>query len=354
MLASVFFATFFVHPDWLAFLQGLIPQAVTYPDWANVKTYPDVMGRPVWLEVTTYVGVIGGSSYDYLAYTSYLRDKRWGRAGLTPINGIELADVDAQTAHALRRWLRAPLIDCTLSFAAVLLFTGVFVVGGAAVLGPQHQLPAGSNLLSLQAEFLAALHPWFRYVYFVGAFLAVLGTLYGTIEVAPTILREIAIAFGASSVADQFQSRLRFWSILWTGVGGLVVLLWTLIYHLQSGSDKAPGLIAILTPANLFTGVLGCGFICLLNCWMDRKFLPKGWRPSMAGTVSGCIAGVLFLALGLVACWDHSRWTAFAVLAGTMICGWIAASLRARSPSRTSTKLDDAVSKSASRPAELR
>ena len=330
MLGSVLVATFFVHPDWIAFLQGLIPQTVAYPNWVSTQNLPDVVARPVWLEVTTYVGVIGGSSYDYLAYASYLRDKRWGRAGLAPVNIDEFPALDPRTAGELRLWLRAPLIDCTLSFVAVLLFTAVFVVGGAAVLGPQHQLPSGTNLLSLQAEFLAALHPWFRYVYFVGAFLAVFGTLYGTIEVAPTILREIAVAFGASRVADEGYARLRLWSILWTGLGGLAVLGWILVYHGQSGSDKAPGLIAILTPANLFTGVLGCGFICLLNCWMDRRFLPPDWRPSKTATFFSLASGAGFMGLGLIACWDHSGWMAFGILAGTMLCGWITAQRIAR------------------------
>lgn len=348
MLGSVLVAVFFVRPDWAAFLQGLIPQTVAYPDWANAHSYPDVVARPVWLEVTTYVGVIGGSSYDYLAYASYLRDKRWGRAGLATANPEDLLKMDRRSAAELRTWLRAPLIDCTLSFAAVLLFTAVFVVGGAVVLGPQHQLPAGSNLLSLQAEFLATLHPWFRYVYFAGAFLAVLGTLYGTIEVAPTILREMAIAFGASPAGER-QARLRFWSILWAGAGGLVVLIGTLIYHMQSGSDKAPGLIAILTPANLFTGVLGCGFICLLNFWMDRQFLPKSWRPSLASSASGMAAGILFLGIGLVACWDHSRWAAFAILAGTMFFGCLAACLLGRNRPGTNGIPTGQISKSESR-----
>ena len=337
MLGSVVVAAFFVHPDWQALLTGLLPQSVAYPNWANSNSFPDIVTRPVWLEVTTYVGVIGGSSYDYLAYTSYLRDKRWGRAGLGIPDPSDLVTIDHRASTELRRWLRAPIIDCTLSFAAVLVFTAVFVVGGAEVLGPHHQVPAGTNLLSLQAEFLAALHPWFRYVYFAGAFLAVLGTLYGTLEVAPTIVREIAIAFGVPSI-DEMQARLRFWSILWTGAGGLVLLLWTLLRHWQSGSDKAPGLIAILTPANLFTGVLGCGFICLLNFWMDQKCLPKNWRPSPAGTVSTLLAGVAFMVLGIIACWDHSRWMAFSILTGTMIVGWIGAHAISRRGRRNSSE----------------
>ena len=89
--------------------------------------------------------------------------------------------------------------------------------------------------------------------------------------------------------------------------------------------DKPPGLIAILTPANLFTGVLGCGLICLLNVWMDYRFLPQSLRSSKATILFSAIAGLVFLALGLRGCWDHSGWTAFAVLAGALALGWLSA-----------------------------
>src|SRR2546430_11957827 len=97
-------------------------------------------------------------------------------------------------AHLNRGWLRAVLVDSTLSFLAVLIFSGVFVACGAVILGPQHLIPAGSNLLALQAEFVTPLYPWLKHVYFAGAFLTIFGTLYGTVEIPPTVLREPAQA----------------------------------------------------------------------------------------------------------------------------------------------------------------
>jgi hypothetical protein len=71
--------------------------------------------------------------------------------------------------------------------------------------------------------------------------------------------------------------------------------------------------------------VLGCGLICLLNPWMDRRFLPRSLRPTRAALFLSALAGLLFLALGLRGCWDHSGWVAFAILAGTIALGWAAA-----------------------------
>jgi hypothetical protein len=331
MLTAVALALFFVRVDWLAFARGFfIPQALQYPAWIN--SYPDIASRPVWVELATYVGVIGGSSYDYLAYVSYLRDKRWGRAAMRVTPTAQLDSLGPEARRAAWQWLRAPLVDCTLSFLAVLIFMAVFLALGSAVLGPQHKVPAGMNLLSLQAEFVTGVHPWLKYVYFSGAFLAVLGTLYGTIEVAPAVFRELMMAFHAND-ASKLHSKLRFWSVAWVGFGGFVVLLASFAHHLANSSlgvTSPPGLIAILTPANLFTGVLGCGLVCLLNVWMDRQFLSANWRMGWPLRWLSLLAAVLFVALGIKSYWDHSRWIALLILAGTLALGWIGARVAAK------------------------
>jgi len=325
MLVCVGASLFLVKPDWLEFLKGfVIPQSFHYPDWLTMETHGDIASRPVWVEITTYVGVIGGSSYDYLAYVSYLRDKHWGRAGMLPATTAELEAMGRDETQINCRWLRAPLVDCTLSFLAVLLFSAVFVACGAVILGAQRKIPGGANLLLLQAEFVTPVYPWLKYIYFVGAFLTIFGTLYGTIEVAPTVLREMALALNPAGARKQ-AAKLRFWSVLWVGVGGGVVLLGSFLYHRFSGALNPPGLIAILTPANLFTGVLGCGLICLLNPWMDRRFLPRHLRMPWLLTALNILAGIVFLALGIKGYWDHSGWVACFILAGTVMLGWIAA-----------------------------
>lgn len=323
MLACVLVSLVLVKPDWFEFLSSFfIPRAISYPDWAVAQK--EFAARPVWVETITYVGVIGGSGYDYLAYVSYLRDKHWGRAGRAVATAAELQRTAGDPMDTSRRWLRAPLIDCTLSFAAVLLFSAVFVACGAIILGPEHKVPGGSNLLDLQAAFVERVHPWLKPLYFVGAFLTMLGTLYGTIEVAPAVLREIVSGFNAE-LARTHAVRLRRWAVGWVGLGGFAILVFSLVYHLASGRDRPPGLIALLTPANLFTGVLSCGFLCLLTLWVDRRFLPRGLRPRRPLAWLSAAAGIVFIALGLKGYWDHSGWVAFVILAGTLAAGWIGA-----------------------------
>lgn len=146
------------------------------------------------------------------------------------------------------------------------------------------------------------------------------GTLYGTINVAPAILRELARALqmAPGKVATAWH-RLSVW---WICIGALAILGYKLVV---SQAGQPPGLIALLTPANLFTGVFACGIICLLSVWADHRFLEKPWRPSVIVTSINLIGCVVFLFLGFKAYWDHSGWSAFLIFAGTIGAGWMAA-----------------------------
>ncbi len=105
----------------------------------------------------------------------------------------------------------------------------------------------------------------------------------------------------------------------------------TLVYHLLSNSDRPPGLVAILTPANLFTGVLACGIICLLSLWTDRRNLPVSLRQHWALYGINLFAGIMFISVGIKAYWDHSEWIAFLILGGTIAAGWGIAFVREKS-----------------------
>jgi hypothetical protein len=234
------------------------------------------------------VGIIGGSAYDYLAYVSYVREKKWGRDDLKII-----------------------LFDSITSFVAVLVFTIVFASLGALVLQPKQEIPAGTDLLSLQAQFVTPLFPALKYVYFVGAFLAVFGTLYGTVEVAPAIAREI--------LPNVRTGKLRMIAVLWVcGVAG-VFLAGSISFRVL------PGLITFLTPANLFTGVLASGFVCLLVIWADLKWLPAADRMPMPFMILNGIGGVMFLALGVKGYYDFGSVVALWIFVGTIFAGLIAA-----------------------------
>jgi len=168
--------------DWLEFLKGfIIPQPLAYPDWA---VFAAGTGAPAGVGRNDHLCRRHRRfGYDYLAYVSYLRDKHWGQAGRAIATRLNSPTRPRPLAH------QSPLAargGCGLGDE---LFRGAdfqrrFVACGAVILGPQHRIPAGSNLLALQAEFVTPIYPWLKHVYFAGAFLTIFGTLY-----APSKLR---------------------------------------------------------------------------------------------------------------------------------------------------------------------
>jgi len=353
-------ATLLIYrPDWMELLWGgFVPQPLVYPDWLASK-YPEVAKSSVYVETTRYVGVIGGAGFDYLAYTSFLREKRWGRAGAGRTTAEELREIAADPRHEVRQWLKAPLIDSSIGFGLVVAFSAVFVASGTMFLGPNAKIPDEDNLLNLQAQFVTQIHPWLLPLYVSGAMFTMIGTLYGTIEVACSVADEIVRS--VASPWTKSRSRKLKWSMIaWCALGALGILIWLFLRQAaeftdgshpvsaQAGDvgrvepvDEPPAatggeavqrrkrprlLLTILTPANLFTGVLACGLICVLNLWMDRKFLPVGLRLPIWLLLLNLLSGLVFLLLGLKGFWDHeSRWYAIGSMLTILTTGIVLA-----------------------------
>ncbi len=316
---------FLYHPDWWALLRGVfVPQAFEYPQWLSAE-YPEIAAQPIWVETTRYVGVIGGAGFDYMAYTSFMRERAWGRAAEGPASPQQLDQIARDPKHPVRRWVRAPLVDCSLSFLVVVMVTAVFVASGTIILGPNHKIPNENNLLGLQSAFVTGIHPWLLPLYVSGAFLAMLGTLYGTLEVGCSIVAEMAYCVSCE-FALRNARRLRRGTILWTGLGAFAILSGLVFYHFTGAVGKPRLLLAILTPANLFTGVLGCGLFCLLNLWMDRRFLPTALRMPVWLKLLNLLSAIIFIGLGFKGYWDdQSRWFAIATIGGMLALGLLAA-----------------------------
>lgn len=302
LLLAVSISAVLMNPDWVAVLRGFLPSPLLYPDWL-AESAPDIAQQPIWVEVSLYVGVVGGASYDYIAYVAFLREKHWGLSSVdTPVPG-ETINALANDA-ALTQWLRAPLVDCTLSFLAVILFSAVFVISGAVALSPSHQIPSGDNLLNLQAEFVTQLSPWLYPLYVIGASLTLLGTLYGTNEVGPAMVQELCRACNPT-FASQFAKRIRSCVVGWGITGGFLVLGWSYLNHMGGAEGNPPTLVQIVTPAALFTHVTSCALICFLNPWMDRQFLPPRLRMGWVLTVLNLVAGIVFLGVGIKSYWEY-------------------------------------------------
>ena len=305
MLGCAIATLILYNPNWIAIVTGaLIPQPLHYPQWLSEK-YPDIAKTSVWVETSRYVGVIGGASYDYLAYTSFLREKNWGNAAAGPLNRAQLEAIVADRQAPARTWVRAPLIDLTLSFLLVVGFSAVFVASGAIVLGPQERIPDEAHLLDMQAEFVTSIHVALLPLYVLAILLTMLGTAYGTVEVACAVSKEIGLALAPDVERDNTR-RIRIATIAWCASIALAILVLSFVQRLAGASTENPRLLlAILTPANLFSGVLGCGILCALNIWFDCRFFPRPlWMPWPLILLNS-IAFVVFVTIGLKGYYDH-------------------------------------------------
>lgn len=324
-------------PDWVQLLLGLLPHSMSYPDWLPEK-YPEIAKHSVWVEVTRYIGVIGGAGFDYLSYTSWLREKSWGILPRRATSKM-LAEIAADPQHEVRKWINAPYVDCAISFLLVVVFSAVFVASGAMFLGPEHAIPDENNMLNLQARFVTQIHSWLLPLYVVGAFLTMLGTLYGTVEIACSVADEIIRSFIVDWTKDRAR-RLRRGIISWCASVALLILGWlfirqaiapvpspaeTAVAAVARNADKLPLpesiakeevtpplqkpklLLAVMTPVNLFTGILSCGLICMVTVWMDRRWLPSDLRPPIYLSGLNFLAGLLFLVLGIKGYWDNEN-----------------------------------------------
>ena len=96
-----------------------------------------------------------------------------------------------------------------------------------------------------------------------------------------------------------------------------MVLAVSFVYQWRAGDERPAGLTAVLAPVNLFTGVFGCGLICLLNPWIDRR-LPVRHRLPLALVALNLIGAGVFLLVGLRGYWEFAGWWAIGILLGTL------------------------------------
>ena len=297
MVLFMFTAMLYLNPPWLEILKGLfIPGSLSYADWVPIAD-PEMRNRTPFLEIIVYISVIGGSSQDYLSYASYLREKRWGRSHLPVASDGELAEAAAKKQHNSRLWLRAALIDSSVSFIVVGGLSICFSVLGTMVLAPQNILPTGTDLLNHQAEFMTRLSPWLEPFYRVAILAAFIPMLYGGPQMNSRFYYEYFRTLRRFSGRVTTDSVKRGTACLC--LGGGAILLW--LKHLLFPDLS---LIGLVTPAGVYTGVLTCGFFCLANLWADRRYLPREVR--MNGLLVGLniLGGVIFILIGIKALWD--------------------------------------------------
>jgi len=226
-----------------------------------------------------------------------LREKGWGmlqRAGhLLSLKDLRSSLPESgEEVEKSRAWLRAPVIDCSLSFLCVLVFSAAFLILGARILNPERIVPDWTELFNHQATFLTRIHAHLLYVYQAGVFMAFFGTIIGAYEVYTRTASECLKGISARW-RDVPLRRVRL-GVVGCGGGLALVLVWTC---------KDP--IKIVTIPALLGGVFTCGLWCFAVLWAEHRFLPRSYRMRPRLFVATVIAGTVMTAFGVVGLYQH-------------------------------------------------
>ncbi len=305
MVVCMVLAVIVLQPDIVAALKGtFIPSVPKYPNW--VKELDEFKARTPPLEIMVYVSAIGGASFDYLSYLSFLRDKKWGMAHMGVASNEVLDQIAKDKDHHARIWVRAAAIDSVASFAMIAFLSVCFSILGTVVLHPEQLVPKDENLLNYQARFMRELAPWLEPLYKVTIFAAFLPILYGGPEMNFRVIKELMNSMPRFR-GNYPEKGLRIVFIFWVlGLG--LVLLWV-NWFVQQTVDPDFSLVRLISPAAIYTGVLTCGFFCLANPWADWKFLPPALRMNKLLVFLNILAGLIFVGMGIKALWDDWWWT---------------------------------------------
>lgn len=287
-------------PNPFAIISGLlVPRVPNIPNWllSSPEYTQEFQERSPWLEVSLYLTAVGGGAYDYIGYIGMLREKGWGLAG-HPVASRETLQtaVEGNTATSqenLRRakqWLRAPLLDTTISFFLVILVTLMFAILGTLVLHREHQVPANDDLLNKQEFFLTVLHPELRWVYRIGVFLAFVGTLYGAFEVYRRTFTESVAAIFPSFATTTRIPVLGHTVVAYCFFGGLLM---TWLPRVIAGD-----VVRRMTFGSILTGAAACGLWCFAMLWVDRVRLPPSLQMSWTLRLLTIVAGASMTYLG--------------------------------------------------------
>ncbi|MCH2210008.1 MAG: Nramp family divalent metal transporter [Fuerstiella sp.] len=294
LLLCIIMAVASSSPDLVAILKGMfIPTVPRFESW--VTALPDFKDRDPWIEAIVAMGVLGGGTQDYFGYLGLLREKGWGlmsRIG----SSRELTDwnVDSSDDNVTvgKKWLRAPLIDISMSFTAILFFTICFVVLGAVILNPQQRIPSGTNLLTEQAAFLvrdgqsSIVQSALGLLYKTGIFFAFFGTIHGAFELYTRTTQECLIV-AAPKLRQVPLKKFRLVTVFTIGIVGLI-LLWCSLDPVK-----------ILTPAAVISATLTCGLWCFAIIWSDRSHLPQPLRMGRPLVICVFLSGIALTVFGI-------------------------------------------------------
>jgi Mn2+/Fe2+ NRAMP family transporter len=235
-----------VQPDWFAMLKALFtPQVPTVAPWVTAE---DIIAFPVMFQLAAIYGTMHGTYADFTAYISWWRLR-----------------VHEKKVALKSEIMTGVKIDLLISFIIVAIFMVAFLAAGVVILGQNHLVPNGVDLISTQQSIYAVISPFVgNYLYPIAMVGVIAGSIYAGMDALP---RTIKAWIDPLSKRAQKVSFKRFQGY---------IVLYLLVTSVPLMFIQKP--IILMTIYLLLTGVFGVWLLGWGALWENQKQLPKEQR----------------------------------------------------------------------------
>jgi Mn2+/Fe2+ NRAMP family transporter len=235
-----------VQPDWFAMLKALFtPQVPRVASWVAAE---DIVTVPVMLQLAAIYGTMHGTYADFTAYISWWRLR-----------------VHEKKVALKSEIMTGVKLDLFISFIIVAIFMVAFLAAGVVILGQNHLVPNGVDLISTQQSIYAVISPFVgNYIYPIAMVGVIAGSIYAGMDALP---RTIKAWIDPLSKRAQKISFKRFQGY---------IVLYLLVTSVPLMFIQKP--IILMTIYLLLTGVFGVWLLGWGALWANQKQLPKEQR----------------------------------------------------------------------------
>jgi len=235
-----------VHPDWFALFKSTF--TIQLPSVASWVTAEDIIAVPVMLQLAAIYGTMHGAYADFTAYISWWQGR---------VHEKKVA-LHSETMTGLK-------VDLLISFIIVAVFMGAFLAAGVVILGQNHLVPNGVNLISAQQSIYSVISPFVgQYLYPIAMIVVIGGSIYAGMDAMPRMIK---------AWLDPISSRVR--KISFKRFQGYI-LLYLLVFSVPLMFVQQP--IILMTIYLLATGVFGMWLLGWGALWANQRQLPAEQR----------------------------------------------------------------------------
>jgi len=235
-----------VKPDWLAMFKALFtPQIPTVASWVTAE---DIVTVPVMLQLAAIYGTMHGTYADFTAYISWWRLR-----------------VQEKKVALKSEIMTGVKLDLLISFIIVAIFMIAFLAAGVVILGQNHSVPNGVDLISKQQEIYTILSPIVGNIIYPIAMVGVIaGSIYAGMDALPRMIKAWLDPLSTRAKKVSFKKFQ------------LIVVLYLLITSVPLMFIEKP--IILMTIYLLITGVFGMWLLGWGALWANQRKLPVEQR----------------------------------------------------------------------------